>query len=68
MKKQTIPELYRFVIPIIEVLKEMGGEGKANEVIELVINKCNISEKELEKKLALVIVESKTKLDGQEQL
>ena len=52
MKKQTLPQLYRFVIPIIEVLKEVGGEGKANKVTELVINKCNISEKELEKKIS----------------
>ena len=46
-----IPQHFRFIIPIIEVLKELGGSGRASEVTDLVIEKSNISEEELSETL-----------------
>jgi len=40
------PVFLRFFIPVIEVLRELGGSGTRREVIDLVIEKLNISEKE----------------------
>lgn len=48
MKKPKGPQFLRFFIPVIEVLKELGGSGKPAEVTDLVIEKLNISEKEQE--------------------
>lgn len=48
MKKSKGPQFLRFFIPAIEVLKELGGSGRPAEVIDLVIEKLNISEKEQE--------------------
>ena len=47
MENLRVPQFYRFLNPIIEVLKELGGSGKAGEVIDLVVEKLNISEDEL---------------------
>jgi len=47
MDNLRVPQFYRFLNPIIEVLKELGGSGKAGEVIDLVVEKLNISEDEL---------------------
>lgn len=48
MKKNTGTELLRFCIPVIDVLKDIGGSGTPSEVTNLVIEKLNIPEKELE--------------------
>jgi|ERR1035437_325385 restriction system protein len=45
--KQKGPEFIRFFRPILDVLKELGGSGSAGEVIDLVIDKMNISDEEL---------------------
>ena len=37
--------------PVIEVLRELGGSGKPSEVTDLVIEKLNIPEEEVEKRL-----------------
>jgi restriction system protein len=47
MDNLRIPQHFRFLIPIIEVLKELGGSGRAGEVTDLVIEKLNIPEDEL---------------------
>ncbi|MBL8025186.1 MAG: restriction endonuclease [Fibrobacteres bacterium] len=44
------PDFMKYVIPIIEVLKELGGSGNPSEVTDLIIDKYNISEAELERK------------------
>ncbi len=46
MKKNSGPLFLRYCIPIIDVLKELGGSGKASEVTDLVIEKLGISESE----------------------
>ena len=46
MKKSRGPQFLRFFIPVINVLKELGGSGKPAEVIDQVIEKLNISEEE----------------------
>ncbi len=47
MKNLYVPQHFRFIIPIIEVLKELGGSGRAGEVTDLVIEKLDIPEGEL---------------------
>ena len=47
MKDIKVPQHFRFIIPIIEVLNELGGSGKAGEVIDLVIEKLKIPEEEV---------------------
>ena len=39
MENLRVPQHFRFIIPIIEVLKELGGSGRAGEVTDLVIEK-----------------------------
>ena len=46
MKKSRGPQFLRFFIPVIDVLKKLGGSGKPAEVIDQVIEKLNISEEE----------------------
>lgn len=48
MKKTKGPQFLRFFIPILEVLKELGGSGTATEVTDAVIEKLNIPEEEQE--------------------
>ncbi len=45
------PQFLRFFSPLIEVLKQLGGSGNTSEVTDLVVEKMNISESELEEKL-----------------
>jgi len=45
------PQFLRFFIPVLDVLKELGGSGTANEVTDLVIEKLNIPEEEQQKTL-----------------
>jgi restriction system protein len=47
-KKTKGPEFLRFVAPVIDTLKELGNSGTAGEVTERVIERCKISDKELE--------------------
>jgi restriction system protein len=51
MKDLKVPQHFRFIIPIVEVLKELGGSGRASEVRDLVIEKLNISEEELSERI-----------------
>jgi len=48
MTKRNGPEFLRFCIPIIEVLRELGGSGRPAEVTDLVIERMNIPEDEQE--------------------
>jgi restriction system protein len=48
MVKSKGPEFTRFFQPIIEVLKNLGGSGKASEVTDIVIEKMRIPENELD--------------------
>jgi len=41
------PVFIRFLKPVIEILKELGGSGNAGEVVDLVIDRMNISDEEL---------------------
>ena len=46
MGKRKGPEFLRFCIPIVEVLRELGGSGRPAEVTDLVIERMNIPEEE----------------------
>lgn len=41
------PDFTKYIVPIIEVLNELGGSGNPSEVTDLIIEKYNISEEEL---------------------
>lgn len=45
------PQFLKFFNPVLEVLKELGGSGNSSEVQDLVAERMNISESELEEKL-----------------
>ena len=47
MNNLSYPQHFNYIIPIMEVLKELGGSGRAGEVTDLVVEKLNISEDEL---------------------
>ncbi|MCB8963975.1 MAG: restriction endonuclease [Bacteroidales bacterium] len=42
------PDFMKYGIPIIEVLKDLGGSGNPSEVTDLIIEKYNITDAELE--------------------
>jgi restriction system protein len=46
MERVRGPRFLRFCIPIIDVLNELGGSGKAAEITDAVIERLHISEKE----------------------
>lgn len=46
MAKSIKPQFLKFFIPIVEALKSLGGSGTSSEVIDLAIDKLNISEDE----------------------
>lgn len=51
-KKPTGPKYIQlYTNPILDVLRELGGSGNSREVIDLVVQKLNIPEKELEEKI-----------------
>jgi len=50
LRKISGPDFMKYVLPIIEILKELGGSGNPSEVTDLVIEKYNISEDEMELK------------------
>jgi len=41
------PDFIKYIVPIIEILNELGGSGNPSEVTDLIIEKYNISEDEL---------------------
>lgn len=45
------PKFLKYWIPLINTLKESGGAGTTSDIIDGVINRMNISEKELEQTL-----------------
>jgi restriction system protein len=47
MKKRKGEEFSKFILPVIEVLKDIGGSGTSREVTDAVIEKLDISEDEL---------------------
>ena len=47
MSKYKFPQFFRFINPIVEVLKDLGGSGNASEVTDAVIEKMEITEEEL---------------------
>ena len=51
MKDLRVPQHFRYLNPILDVLRDLGGSGRASEVIDLVIEKMDISEQELEEKI-----------------
>ena len=51
MKISKGPKFIKYFNPILEALKELGGSGNAGEVKDLVIDKMNIPESELEERL-----------------
>jgi len=46
MAKSKGSEFLRFCIPIVEVLRELGGSGRPAAVTDLVIDRMNIPESE----------------------
>ncbi|HBC89057.1 MAG TPA: restriction endonuclease [Lentisphaeria bacterium] len=46
MTKQKGPQFLQYAIPILDILKELGGSAKPSEIIDKVIDKLKISEKE----------------------
>jgi restriction system protein len=48
MAQRNGPEFLRFCIPIVEVLRELGGSGRPAEVMDLVIDRLCIPEEEQE--------------------
>jgi restriction system protein len=49
--KMKGPEFLKYINPLIEILKKLGGSGNSSEVTDLVVEKMNIPEKVLEEKL-----------------
>lgn len=47
IKKTKGPDFIKYIVPIIEILNELGGSGNPSEVTDLIIEKYNISEDEL---------------------
>jgi len=45
-------QFLKFVIPLVDVLKENGGSGSTSEIIDSVINKMKISESEVEETIS----------------
>ena len=51
MTKENLPQHFRYISPIIEILRELDGSGHSSEVSDMVIEKLNITEEELEETL-----------------
>lgn len=51
MNEKKGPKFIRFFDPILKVLNDLGGSGNSGEVKDLVIERMNIPEAELEEKL-----------------
>lgn len=48
MSKAKGPQFLRYFIPVLDVLKELGGSGRPAEVTDLVIERMNVPEDEQE--------------------
>jgi restriction system protein len=48
MDNTKVPQHFRYIIPIVGVLKELGGSGRSSEVIDLIVEKLGISDEELQ--------------------
>jgi len=46
LKKSKGPAFLRYAVPILDTLKELGSSGNAGEVVDRVIERCKVSEKE----------------------
>lgn len=51
MTKRKGGEFSKYIIPVVEILKSIGGSGTSSEVTDAVIEKLNISEEELSETL-----------------
>jgi len=47
MDDYKLPKYFKYIIPIVEVLRELGGFEKSLNVINLIVEKRGITEKEL---------------------
>jgi restriction system protein len=47
MDNLKVPQHFRYIIPIVEALKELGGSGRASEVIDFIVEKLGGSGQEL---------------------
>lgn len=47
MTTPRLPQHFHYIIPIVDVLKELGGSGRAGEVVDLVVEKLAIPDDEL---------------------
>ena len=47
MKQNKGAQFLRFMIPIVDVLRELGGSGAASDVTDLVVENMRIPEMEL---------------------
>jgi len=47
LNKTKGPDFIKYIVPIIDILNELGGSGNPSEVTDLIIEKYNISEEEL---------------------
>ena len=47
MDTLKVPQHFRYIIPIVGALKDLGGSGKSSDVIDLIVEKQGISEQEL---------------------
>ena len=50
LKIEKGPDFIKYFKPIIEILEELGGSGKPSEVTNLIIERFNITDEELEQK------------------
>jgi len=51
MTTKKLPIFFRFILPMIEVLRELGGSGKVSEVSDGIIEKMSLPEEEVEEKI-----------------
>jgi len=47
METLRIPQHFRYLNPILDVLRDLGSSGRANEVTDLVVEKLQIPEEEV---------------------
>jgi hypothetical protein len=54
MENLRISQHFHYIITILEVLKELGGSGKASEVVDLVVEKLNIPSEMFQNELTIM--------------